>query len=199
LDEAGQLDRKSIDFVEVSDKETDTLEYLTYDAQLTDSKNLVEELTNKILLITETDKALLGMDAGGGPASGRALKFALLRTLAKVGRKRLYWDAAIKQLLGLSQRLAGEEPDEVSLIWPDGLPQDREEMNQEMTQRIADRTIDHKRAIQRMDNVSQKQAQEILDDIEAEDTTETDAIANAVTNRRQPTFGVDIAAIEKDA
>ena len=47
------------------------------------------ELTDKILMIAETDKAAIGQAEGVGPISGRAMKLSMTRTLAKVARRRV--------------------------------------------------------------------------------------------------------------
>ncbi len=199
LKEDGTFDRRALDYVEVEDKEKDTLAYLTYDAKLEDSRHLIEMLTEKILLISETDPALLGINSGSGPISGRALKFSIMRTLAKVSRKRLYWDSAIKKLLELVQRVQGEaEPLKPTIVWPDGLPQDRQELQEELSQRLVDRTVDRVTAIQRMDDVDKDMAEQLVEVIDEDDTSETKAVQDQIDGRPRPTFSFDTGEIEEE-
>ena len=187
VDEFGEFRRQEIDYVEIEDKESDTLEYLTYDASLADSKALIDELTDKILLIAETDKTLLGIEGGSGPISGRALKLSIQRTLAKVNRKRKYWSRAIPKALVIAQRLQGDrEPVKPKVVWPEGMPQDIIEKLDEIQQRRSLGLISRRRAVQRLDSVDADRAQEMIDEADADVASELKPFKGAVTGGIQP-------------
>ena len=156
-------------------------------------------MTNKILMLTETDRALLGLDTGSGPLSGRALKFMLLRTLGKVNRKRLYYTTAIPRILGVAAQLEGmKDPPRVMVKWPDGLPQDREEMLDEVDRRLANKTLSRKGAIKMLDNVDESGADEKLGEIDGEDEAEMDAIRNTVQARQAPVLRAKVDRLDEE-
>jgi hypothetical protein len=107
-------------------------EYLTWDAHLTAAFGEVDKLIDLILLTSETAPAMFGLEKYGVAESGRALKYRLLRTLAKISRKRAYFGIAISQALYLAQLLevqhgARYTPQPPEIDWNDGLPNDDRE------------------------------------------------------------------------
>ncbi len=107
-------------------------EYLTWDAHLTAAFTEIDRLTDLALLTSETAPSLFGIDKFGVAESGRALKYRLLRTLAKVARKRAYFTAGLTQALYHAQCLevkhgARYTPEMPTIDWPDGLPNDARE------------------------------------------------------------------------
>lgn len=182
------LNRKDLSYITASgDPAEKTPSYITWRGSPAETLQFIEEITNKILLISETDKALLGLDTGGGPTSGRALKYALMATLAKVNRKRQYYNQAIPKMIVLAQRLWGEkDPVYPSILWPDGLPQDTTELREEMSARLADRTMSRMEAIKRMDQADEKLAQKLLDEIDEEDSNTDEAVSKTIMGNRIP-------------
>jgi hypothetical protein len=89
--------------------------------------------------------------------SGRALRLRLLRTLAKINRKRLYYDTALKGALLTAQILdvthgSGEyEPAEPTIQWADGLPEDMVEMVEIESQRLAAGNTSVESSVRRLD------------------------------------------------
>lgn len=107
-------------------------EYLTWDAHLTAAFTEIDRITEMILLVSETAPAMFGMDKFGVAESGRAMKYRLLRTLAKIARKRAYLTATLRKALYLAQCLdvlhgARYTPETPQVEWPDGLPNDPRE------------------------------------------------------------------------
>lgn len=107
-------------------------EYLTWDAHLTAAFSEINRLTEMIMLVSETAPAMFGMDKYGVAESGRAMKYRLVRTLAKIARKRAYFTAALRKALYLAQCLdvlhgARYTPETPQIEWPDGLPNDPRE------------------------------------------------------------------------
>jgi len=152
-------------------------EYITWDGQLENNYRLIDKLIHLLGVVTETAPQLLHAEGWGGDFSGRALKILLLRTLAKVNRKRLYYDAAIKKILELSQLIEGVDPVPVAIIWPDGLPQDVRETVDIVERRIAGRTLSRKRGIMRMDDSDEKEAGEAIVEIDDEDGRDLERVA----------------------
>lgn len=137
LDEKGQVKKGSLGMVEVPAGvgNEGKPEYIVWNASLDNAFKEIEKLVEMFFMISETSPDILGMGQGQAE-SGRALKLKLLRTIAKVSRKKLYYDHAIKEVLYTAQKLAkawGVEVDGVklkkepvfpSIEWSDGLPID---------------------------------------------------------------------------
>lgn len=125
------IEKDSLDVVEVSaDIAPNLPRYLVWDAHLDAAFKQVDTLVRMAFMVTEVSPDVLGMGVNGLAESGRALKFRVLRTLAKVNRKRLYFDAALKNVLGAAMWLesvhgdGGFGPQELAIDWRDGLPDD---------------------------------------------------------------------------
>ncbi|MEI7837953.1 MAG: class I tRNA ligase family protein, partial [Planctomycetota bacterium] len=104
-------------------------EYLTWDAHLSAAFGEIDRLTEMVLLTSETAPALFGLTKYGVAESGRALKYRLLRTLAKMARKQAYFGAALSKALYLAQCCevqhgARYTPEAPLVDWNDGLPND---------------------------------------------------------------------------
>jgi len=130
----------------------DLPKYLVWDAQLSAAFQHVDKLVEFLLATGEISPAALGMDSGGIAESGRALRFRLLRTIAKISRKKSYFDRAIKEMLFAAQVLQnvhgnGPKPEPVTLEWADGLPNDDEELADRVNSRVAAGTMSRRRAL----------------------------------------------------
>jgi hypothetical protein len=98
-------------------------EYLTWDGKLDNSFAQIQEIVIDILNATETAPALLGMDKGG-VESGRALRYKMLRTMAKIRRKQQFFDQGIRDIIRIARKIEGLQPIDIDISWPDGLPTD---------------------------------------------------------------------------
>lgn len=139
LDEKGDVRKGSLGVIEMQEGETGKPEYIVWDASLENAFKQIDKLTEMLYMIGEITPDTLGMGQGQSD-SGRALKFKLMRTLAKVQRKRLYYDRAIKELVYTAQKFAKannlkidgkavvDEPMTPEIDWKDGLPNDEKEM-----------------------------------------------------------------------
>ena len=159
------VEKEQLEAMEISpDQAGDLPKYLVWDAQLTAAFVELEKLVSFLLATGEVSASALGMDYGGGVAeSGRALRFRLMRTMAKIGRKRVGFDRAIKDALWAAQVLhqkhgGGPAPVPVELSWPDGLPSDgTEEMQNEATA-VASEISSRRSAIMRLYGLTEEQA-----------------------------------------
>jgi hypothetical protein len=131
--------------------------YLTWEGQLLAADRQVDRLIELMLILSETSPATLGLDKYGVAESGRALKLRLLRTLAKVNRKRLYYDAALRAALLTAQQFEAVfgktdyEPAEPTIQWADGLPEDMMEQAQIENLRFAAGNTSVESSIRRLD------------------------------------------------
>jgi len=185
LDEQGNVKKEAFTMFEIPSQDVGSTakpEYIVWNASLESSFSQVEKLVNMIYMFSETSPDAFGM--GNNPTdSGRALKLRLMRTIAKVNRKRLYYDAVLKKMLYVAQELAkahnvgvgpdnhklSGEPAEVKIDWQDGVPIDSYEASQEEELRITSGTTSKKQAIMRLDKVDEETAEDTLAEIAEED------------------------------
>ncbi len=78
--------------------------YLVWNGRIADSQEEIKRLYEAILDNTETAAALLGRDEGG-IASGRALMYKLIRSLAMAARKSGYMKTAVGEMILTAQKL----------------------------------------------------------------------------------------------
>lgn len=154
--------------------------YVTWDGQLTAAFSQMDKLLEMIFYVADVAPALFGFDKTGAASSGTALKLRLIRTLAKINRKRIYFDDALKNALYAAQLLEqkfGRPPegtynaDRPHIEWKDGLPQDAMEAAQiEQIRTGSKATTSIKSAIRRLDGLEDDQIERELQEIEKEQT-----------------------------
>jgi hypothetical protein len=186
LDEKGQVKKEAFHMFEIPSSDigsTAKPEYIVWNASLDANFKHIDYLMDMLYMFSETTPDAFGMAkvAGAGAVSGRALKLKLVRTIAKINRKRLYYDAALKQVIYVAQLLAQahklsvdgvkltKKPVYPEIDWQDGLPVDSTEAVTEEQLRIESGTTSKKQAIMRLDGVDEDTAQDTLDEIKAED------------------------------
>jgi hypothetical protein len=162
--------------------------YLTWNGQLEFAFREVDKIIDLILMKSEIPAVALGVgDAGTSGSSGLAIKWRLNSLLAKINRKRQYYDKALKRIFTIAQLLEMDRKTKVEfkpfvphIKFKDGLPEDEMEKATIMQVRTgAKATISQKRAIMELEGVSEEQAQQILDELEEE------ALNSMVANMEQ--------------
>jgi len=182
LDEEGKVRKESFGVIEVDTSEAGGAkpEYIVWDAKLESAFKQVENLVNHLFLTSETSLAAFGLDKNGQAESGRALKFKLLRTIAKKKRKELYFDDGIKQLLYVAQLFAKAQKLECGGVkmtgtaevpqieWQDGVVNDALEQIELEEKKLDNDLTTTKDAISRIDGISDKEAEEKVKEIDEE-------------------------------
>jgi len=181
LDEEGKVSRKSFGIIEVPTSESAGAkpEYIVWDAKLESAFGEIDKLIEFLLITSETSPASLGLDKEGQAESGRALKYKLLRTIAKKHRKELYFDWGIKKLLMVAQEfafknklkagdVASKKPEKVEIEWKDGIINDTKEMLENEQMKLDNGLTTTKEAIQRIEDIDEKTADEKVKLIKAE-------------------------------
>lgn len=182
LDEDGKVNKEKLGMIEIPDglngKEGKP-EYIVWNASLDNAFKEVEQLTEYMFMISETSPDILGMGKGKSD-SGRALKLKLLRTIAKASRKKLYYDAGLKEVLYIAQLMAKKwgvkidgkalqgEPVYPEIIWKDGLPIDEREQIENEALRINSELTSRKDSIVRIDGIDEEMAEAKVKEIDAE-------------------------------
>ncbi len=146
--------------------------YLVWDAQLEAAFRQIDKLVEMLMLMSEVSPAAFGMDKNGAVESGRALKFKMFRTIAKIHRKRLYFDQALRNILYTAQVLdvthgrGSYTPITPHLEWQDGLPNDLKEAAEIESLRMSATLTSRESAIRRLDKLEGQNLQEELDKIQ---------------------------------
>jgi len=172
LDEEGKPKKRDGRVIEIGNADDGKPEYIVWDASLENAFKQIEKLVEFFYLIAEISPDVLGMGQGVND-SGRALKFKLMRTIAKVSRKKLYYDTQIKEALYVAQLLAKENNIEVDgkklqgdakypeIIWQDGLPIDDSEQIDTETKALDAGITTTVEAIMRVYHLDQKAAEQL--------------------------------------
>jgi len=192
LDEEGKVSRQSFGVIEVptSDSAGAKPEYIVWDAKLESAFSEIEKLIEFLFMTSETAPASLGLDKEGQAESGRALKYKLLRTIAKKHRKELYFDWGIKKILNVAQEfalknklkagdVAPKKPEKVEIEWQDGIINDAKETLEIEQLKLDNGLTTTKEAIQRLECVDEKTAEKKVKEIEEEQ------------NKKEPRFNAD--------
>lgn len=181
IDEKGRVRKKTIGVIEIKEGETNKPEYVVWDASLENAMKQIEKLVEFIYMVGEVSPDVLGLGEGVSD-SGRALKFKLMRTIAKVARKKLYYYRGLQQVLYVAQKLAkaydieingkkmSGEPMRPDIRFADGLPIDEGEQIETETKAIDAGITSTKDAMMRVYNLDEKTAEERTKEIKEEKT-----------------------------
>ncbi len=164
---------------EVMGKEDVIPQYITWNGQLQAAFEELKRLVDYLLICAEIPAVALGSgDSGTSGSSGLSIKFRLNSLLAKVNRKRQFYDKGLKDVLFIAQMLehtkSNKNPEyeitEPIIKFKDGLPEDDAEQANIMSIRTGGKaTISTKTALMRMDGLTEEQAEKELERIEAEE------------------------------
>lgn len=171
LDKNGRVKKNQLGVIEIKEGENNKPEYVVWDASLENAFKQIEHLIEAMFMVSETSPDALGMGKGQSD-SGRALKLKLLRTLAKVQRKKIYYDSALKDLIYRAQLLAkawgiklnGKTMNGEAVVpeieWQDGLPIDEYEQVEMETMKIDAGLTSTEEAIMRIEDVDEDTAKD---------------------------------------
>lgn len=186
LDEEGKVKKSQMGMIERPEGASSEMDpsYITWDANLESAFVEVDKLVEMTFMMSETSPALLGFDKNGMAESGRALKFKLLRTLAKVQRKQLYYREALIEVIYTAQLLAKAwgvkvggkklegEPVRPEIEWRDGLPADLVELVDIESKRIDAGLTTKTDSIMRLDDIDEDAAKKKAKEIKEENKVE---------------------------
>lgn len=182
LDEKGGVRREAFGVIEVSNMEAggSMPQYIVWDAKLESAFDEIDRLVDFLFMFSDMSPALFGRDKDGQAESGRALKYRLLRTLAKKHRKELYYDANLKRFFYNAQKFAkannlsikgtklSGKPVEPVIKWQDGIINDALEQI-EVEERKLDAGLTTKaESIAVLDGITEEEAEEKLKKVKKE-------------------------------
>lgn len=105
-------------------------QYLTWDGKLEASAQQVEMLWSDMYHVTETSPAAFNATADGYAESGTSLKLRMTAPLKKAERITENIDPVYRAIIRALGELAGEDFDDVTIEWRDGLPGDDNEASE---------------------------------------------------------------------
>ena len=177
-EEGNPIFRVGVDKVfELLGKDDLAPQYITWDGQLQSAFSELEKLIDILLINAEIPSVALGQgDSGTSGSSGLSIKWRMNSLLAKINRKRQYYDKGLKQILYVAQLLEQSrlgtidyQPTLPKIKFNDGLPDDETEMANVMAIRTAGKqTISQKSAIMWLDSLTEEQADAELKRIQDE-------------------------------
>jgi Phage portal protein, SPP1 Gp6-like len=177
---------------EVMGKDDVIPQYITWNGQLQAAFDEIDRITEMILTNAEIPAVALGKgDSGTSGSSGLAIKFRMNSLLAKINRKRQYYDKGLKELFLICQLLEkaklGRKADydlfEVKIHFKDGLPKDDAELANIMNVRTGGKpTISQKTALMLLDDLTEEQAEAELKRMEEESDKENEKTESMFAN-----------------
>ncbi|MDL4875129.1 phage portal protein [Enterococcus gallinarum] len=195
---------------EIMGKDDVIPQYVTWNGQLQHAYSELDRLIENLLATAEIPEVALGKsEAGTSGSTGISIRMRMSPLLAKVNRKRQYFDKALKQVYLIGQQLTkvathnfSYEPVVPVLIFSDGLPKDSAEEAQTMAIRTGSKpTMSQKSAIMLLDGKTEEQAEAELSRIEAENSVPEDGnpdIFNEITGLNTPNNREEVDADEPE-
>lgn len=161
---------------EILGKEDVIPQYITWDGQLANAFTELDKLVELLLTTAEIPTVVLGKgDSGTSGSSGLAIKWRMNSLLAKINRKRQYYQKGIQTILYISQMLetnlgiADYQITVPVLQFNDGLPKDEMEQANIMAIRSGGaKTISQKSAVMILNNMTEEQAEKEIERINQE-------------------------------
>lgn len=167
---------------EVMDKSEVIPQYITWDGKLDAAFKELEKLVDLLLMTAEIPPVALGKDnSGTSGASGLSVKWRMNSLLAKINRKRQYYDKGLKRVLLIAQLLEHAQSDEKIdykvttpiIRFKDGLPDDDlEQSTIAQIQTGGKATISQLSAIMNLHGYTEEQARIELERIREEEKAE---------------------------
>lgn len=191
LDENGEVRKESFGLIEVDTSEAkgQVPQYIVWDAKLESAFKEIDYMLDFFFMTSETSKASFGLDEGGKAESGRALKFKLLRTIAKKHRKQLYYDDGLKELYVKAQKFAKAngltvngvkfkgEIETPEIIWQDGVVNDIKETIEVEETKLLNGLTTRVDAISIIEGIDQEDAQDKVAQIDEEQAKKAPSFA----------------------
>ena len=176
--QSGQWELRMGDFFARSSSDDPEPKMITWDANMEANFKVIELLTNQLYTISEMGSAVFGdlSHSTGTVASGTALRRLMISPLAKAKRIVNVYDSVLKNMISLAAEIYGVhiEPEEISIAWRDGLPNDPREDAEIMNIRTGGKaTMSRRTAIAKYDEKSDKDVDYEMAQIEADEISDT--------------------------
>jgi len=184
-DGAGNVKLEGMKYLEVGPGQQEP-KYVVWDPQLPAVENQLKDLKVAFAVNAGVEMtALVPQEGGAGPVSGRALRLSQMKTQTTVALKQRAWGPGLQRLLSVATKLAAAVgpgaldwkpaegslvavgPEDITVTFSDGLPQDRMEDVEEQTAMVAAGLQTPKRAMMALHGVSSEEADAMLEEMGA--------------------------------
>jgi hypothetical protein len=155
-------------------------QYVTWDQNVESIKGEIEELKEHLFIASETSPTAFGVSRTGYAESGTSLALRMQSEQEKSGDMRTFLDAGAKEVILLATSLDGAPIEDADIGWKDGLPQDKKEQTEIEVQRLERRLTSRKRAIMRLYDMDEEEAEEEMKRIDEE--LESASVAPGLAN-----------------
>lgn len=172
----GAVNAEDLEYIEAnSEIFKDLPRLLTWDGQMASSFLQVDMLIDAIFKLSEIAPAVFGQDKAGSIESGRAMRMRYVRTIAKINRKKSYFNPGVKRLLNLAALVYQANVDkspamdgDLEITWQDGMPTDYMEAVEAEAKRIQSGTSSRITSIRQIDGVDDAAAAEEVARVDAD-------------------------------
>lgn len=169
--------------IEVMENDKIIPTYVTWNGNLQESFQFIDQLTKQILTIAELPEVALGAgDTGTSGSSGLAIKWRMNSLLSKINRKRQYYEKGIKEVFLIAQMLEHAVNPNVEyqitipkLTFKEGLPKDKTEEANRIGMLVTQGLMSKKTALMFLYDMNEQQAEAELELISGEQDTFADA------------------------
>jgi SPP1 family phage portal protein len=183
---------------EIDGQEDAKPQYITWNGQIYEAFQELDRLTEMAFTIAEIPSVVLGKgDSGTSGSSGLAIRWRMNSLLAKINRKRQYYERGLKQVLLVAQMLeivtetANYELTKPQLVFQDGLPKDELEVANIMAIRTGNKqSMSMKSLLMRFENMTEAEAEAELERIE-KDKEEAQKALLELKEKQEPTDDED--------
>ncbi|MCY8668795.1 phage portal protein [Bacillus haynesii] len=166
---------------EMTGKDDIAPQYITWDGQLQNAFTELDKLVQYLLTVSEIPEVAIGKgESGTSGSSGLAIKWRMNSLLAKINRKRQYYNKGLKQVFMIAQMLekavgkADYEFFTPLIKFKDGLPKDEMEMANIVSTRTGGAvTMSQKTALMYLDDLTEEQADAELERIKEEEEADS--------------------------
>lgn len=174
-------------------------QYITWDGKLDSAFKELENLVDMALMTAEIPSVALGRDnSGTSGSSGLAIKWRMNSLLAKINRKRQYYEKGLKQVFYLAQKLeevvgvADYDLTIPNIKFHDGLPIDEMEQTNITAIRTGGAvTMSQKSAIMMLNNMTEEQAEAEIERIQQEQEASQETADASVFNNEVDMTGIE--------
>lgn len=184
LDENGKVRKEDMEMIEVAGNDSGLLipQYITNaNPQIDKAFTQIDAIMESIARISEVSSVLLDLNVNGGVEKVGALKLRMLRTLAKVERKRKSYDRQLRNMLSHAyfwETGKKIEPFEIDISFSDGLPEDLLDKITAETSRYTAGLQTKKDAIRNLDNLEGENLENKVKELEQDNMLDFNTVPN---------------------
>lgn len=168
LDKDGRVRKDNFELIESTseDGKLITPQYITFDSHMKEAVEWVEKVINLLYLLSETSNTAAGDDQKGGVEAFETLRMRMMRTLAKINRKRTFFEPAVRAAITTCFTIAGKEAPEFTVQWQDGIPVSDEDAAKKDADLHASGAMSLEKLVRRRPDMAEASEEDIMAEVE---------------------------------